>query len=156
MLARSVGSKVARRATAPGTGLLQTRRFSEWRAPGLGARRLKSPTSGIKLLALSQQELSGRTPAEYAQGPAFQTQHQGEKCLNHQVNSAGRFPKGKSLRLLRGKKKLPIQSGIWDVLCRCLQLKLTKGSQPAFDYSNRLPLLRIAQLVSKAGVGLTF
>lgn len=55
-----------------------------------------------------------------------------------------------------GKKKLPIQSGIWDVLCRCLQLKLTKGSQPAFDYSNRLPLLRIAQLVSKAGVGLTF
>lgn len=141
MLTRSVGSKVARRAAAPGTGLQRTRRLSEWRAPGLGARRLKSPTLGIKLLVLSQQELSGRTPAEYAQGPAFQTgTREREKCLNHQVNSAGRFPKGKSLRLLRGKKKLPTQSGIWDVLCRCLQLKLTKGSQPAFDYSNRLPL----------------
>lgn len=34
--------------------------------------------------------------------------------------------------------------------------EVTRGSQLAFDYSNRLLLLRIAQLLGKAGVGFGF
>lgn len=57
-------------------------------------------------VGLSLHKLSDRALAWCAQGPGFYTQHQGEreKCLNHEVNSVGRFPKGKSLKLLRGGK----------------------------------------------------
>lgn len=113
MLACSVGSKVAKRAATQDcceqegsqSEGLQAWVQGDWRAPHQGSSCWLSP---------SRSSVVGHLPSMHKALPSRLSTREREKCLNHQVNSAGRFPKGKSLRLLRRKK---ITYSVWNLGC---------------------------------------